>query len=431
MQKLSLILICMFTFFFGNGQAWIPTNILPANRIDDISFVDDSIGFCGQAGMIYKSKDQGRNWEKLSENPDFGYMRSIHFLDSLTGFVGTLSFGHPLKQGLFMTKDGGKTFQKILEVGNMEGICGISHHENTVIAVGTFAGSAKIYISKDRGESFQTISLSTLLKGAVDCMMTDQNTIFVSGNSADSTGGKPMIIKSTDGGATWHESLFFNSVGAGYIWKMFMNQDQSMYASVEIFNSIQDVTDNVMFVSKDLGNTWNQFSVTQTKTVNYGGIAILPDGKGWIGDQHDFLFFETLDGGETWSRAQNGVPACNRMFVFKNGHVVAAGRTIYYYDETATSIPEEPEYTDFQFNIICHPNPVSDIFQITLKAESPTFGIVELYDMEGRLVYSDVQRGFDQGDTLVEVDVKSFRSGKYIVVWKNNHRMVHESFIKR
>ncbi len=119
------------------------------------------------------------------------------------------------------------------------------------------------------------------------------------------------------------------------------------------------------------------------------------------------------------------------MFVFKNGHVVAAGRTIYYYDETATSIPEQPGFKEFQFNIICHPNPVSDILQITLKAESPTFGIVELYDMEGKLIHSDVQRGFDQGNTLLDIDVSALRPGTYVVVWKNNHRMVHERFIKR
>jgi len=430
MQKLILFVIYFLMIEGAWGQSWVPTNILSNTRIDDLTFLDDSIGYCGQTNIIYKTKDQGKNWEIVGFNQDLQYIRSIDFLDTLTGFVGTLSFGTLVKPGLFMTKDGGNSFQKSLNIGNNEGICGISHINNTVIAVGTFAGPAKLYKSVDRGETFNTINLSQYLSGAVDCHIVDENIIFIAGNSTSSTGRKPVIIKSIDGGSTWSESLFFNSIGAGYIWKMHFGQNNTIHASVEIVNAIANKADNVMFVSKDLGTTWDKHTIDNTNIINYGGIAILPSGKGWLGDQHDNIFYETKDGGQTWTKSDNFVPSCNRIHTFSNGAAVATGSTIFYYGGTTTATIETPTFKNLQFEINCAPNPVGEQLNITLRAESPTFGVVEIYDLNGKLILVDHEKGFDQGDNTLQVNVSNYQKGTYIVVWKTSHKMVSKKFTK-
>jgi hypothetical protein len=55
---------------------------------------------------MIKSKDHGQTWEMIQVHPDYYYIQSVGFLDSLRGWTG----GH---EHLFETKNGGSTWSQI------------------------------------------------------------------------------------------------------------------------------------------------------------------------------------------------------------------------------------------------------------------------------------------------------------------------------
>ena len=139
----------------------------------------------------------------------------------------------------------------------------------------------------------------------------------------------------------------------------------------------------------------------------------------------------TLDGGKTWSLANTFVPSCNRIHVFQNGNAVAAGRTVYYY-EAGTSETQNPiAYDELKFDMICTPNPAHNHIDLTLMAGAPTFGVVEIYSLNGQIVYTGQEKGFDEGETKYNVNVQTLPAGNYVVVWKTSHRMVSKRFVKQ
>ena len=200
-------------------QSWIKSDLPNIGRYDDVSFVNDSIGYISKSFEIYKSINYGKNWSKVSESPLLGFVRSIDFINEKIGFFGTLKNSN-IKSGLFKTTDGCKTIQKVLELADDQGICGISHFNQSVIAVGTYAGNPTLHFSDDAGETFVKIHLDSLMDGAVDCHMVSELKWYVSGQASNNLDLKPTIIVTENGGKTWKTSLLPSVNSKGFIWKM-------------------------------------------------------------------------------------------------------------------------------------------------------------------------------------------------------------------
>ena len=145
-----LLLLLFLGTSFSQGSWRTAANAPKFNRIDDISFTNDSTAFMGQDGKVYRSVDGGDNWTQIGSLPNNAYIRSIEFLDDSIGYIGTI-YDAVGGVGLYSTTNGGVSWTRINNsvTGGMYGICGLDHKNQTIIGVGIYSEPGRFYISKD------------------------------------------------------------------------------------------------------------------------------------------------------------------------------------------------------------------------------------------------------------------------------------------
>ena len=107
-----LFLLLVSTKIFAQ-VSWYIVPGTPTNnwRFDDISFCNDSVGWTGQDGIIYKTTDRGNTWNVTDTFEVGAYIRSIEFINDSVGFVGTLAGASSAH--LYQTRNGGNSFVNI------------------------------------------------------------------------------------------------------------------------------------------------------------------------------------------------------------------------------------------------------------------------------------------------------------------------------
>ncbi|MFN8282314.1 MAG: T9SS type A sorting domain-containing protein [Chitinophagales bacterium] len=427
------LLIC--TFQSLNAQIFHATNIPRGGRYDDVTFVNNNIGYTGISSRVYKTINGGDDWtlvSRIDTNAAFRtYSRSIDFIDEDTGFVGTLSVS-TYKGGIYRTTNKGVSWKKVLEVSSTsEGVCGMAHFGNTVIGVGTYAGMPKLYVSTNYGRSFITYDLSLVASALVDCYMVDQFTYYIAGMSLDSLGSKPLILKTTDGGLTFTTVALFNTV-SGYIWKMYFNSNGVGLASVE--NNFSDPSMNgYVLRTTDSGNAW-QGHLVDTVKGNFGGVIVLNNNIAFIGDQHNYGMWKSSNGGVDWQRmpfSADTTRACNRMILLDNNKVVISGSYIYTSTGAITGTKNNKYEIAAIHTIKVNPTLVANTssVNIALEAMESTMGLVEIFNLNGQVVYKDAIKTFDKGKYNMQVDISNFSKGIYFAVWKTNEIFVQDKFV--
>ena len=128
-MKIVTIVLLVISLFISKAQPqnnleWkVLSNSPPVTtRYEDLSFIDPQNGWAvsGIPSLI-RTTDGGDTWQQISIEPPYDvlYMRTVRFINPSTGFVGTLSPGHPM----LITTDSGKTFTDIIISGRIPDNC--------------------------------------------------------------------------------------------------------------------------------------------------------------------------------------------------------------------------------------------------------------------------------------------------------------------
>lgn len=377
MKKIFLLILVSSTFL--SAQTWQPLTSIPSNtigsnqRFDDVFFLNENLGWAanGYYSAVYKTTDGGINWTLQVTGAMLGgshYFRNIEFLDENIGFLGTLN------QKFYKTTDGGTTWNLVTNITpNPNAICGLDCvGTSTVYGCGAYFSPAHIIKSTDSGNTWQFIDMSAYANALVDINFLDENTGFVSGNNA--TGG--VILKTTDGGITWTQLLNTGTNG-DYVWKLqVLNSNNNV-----IFGSVEAASPNIgrLAKSSDGGATWTLQNAPETMIQ---AVGFLDENHGWMGG-HTTGFYETLNGGATWTNTGIG-SNLNRIF-FIGDIAYTSGRTIYKMSSVLSN-------TDFQeqnrvdLNVKVSPNPLTDKLNIEINFLAEDHLIIDLYDNSGKLV---------------------------------------------
>ncbi len=270
-------------------------------------------GNISQGDGVYKSTDGGKTWKNvgLTDTRSIGKV-SIDPKDPNVVYVAAV--GHPwgsnTERGLFRTRDGGKSWQKVLYVNEKTGAVDIAMdpRDSRVLYVSTWqvlrhpwgidtnGPGSGIYKSTDGGDHWAQLT-ADLPKG-------DKGKIGLTVSNVDSN-RVWATIEAEDGGGVW------KSDDAGKTWKL-MNDDFSVrgrqyyyghiFADPQELDTVYTFSSKGFFKSKDGGKT---YSTLRAPHGDYHDLWIDPKDHQRMVNANDGGATITFNGGATWSTLDN------------------------------------------------------------------------------------------------------------------------------
>ena len=261
---------------------------------------------------VYKSADRGRTWSfiGLKEAGQIGRVR-VHPGDPNLVYVAALghAFGPNPERGVFRSRDGGRTWEKVLFVSDSTGVVDLSmdptnpqilyaaawRGERKPWAVISGSSDSGVYRSKDGGDTWQKVTngLPTGIVGRIGVAIAPSNPrrIYVIAQHEE-VGG---LYRSDDGGETFQfvnpdRKLFERAWYYGHV-----------YVDPKDENTVYDLTPR-LYKSTDGGRSFSP--VPQHHGDNHD-LWINPDNPRIIASSDDGGASVTVTGGKTWSTILN------------------------------------------------------------------------------------------------------------------------------
>ncbi len=422
-MKRIVILSSVFIFLVLHSFAqsgWSECNVpsvIMQGRTDDIFMSDTQIGYACNSGYILKTIDGGNNW--ITIKIDTMYHRSVEFVNTQKGFVG--SFDRYLQGSniLIKTLDGGSTWTDltpILDVRARGGICGMAIPDsNTIYGCGNYyQDSAYIVKSIDGGNTWSFIDMHTYATSLIDMHFLNKDTGFATGK-----GPLPLeaavILYTTDGGQSWTYK-FQDTVSFSYCWKIQHLTDQIYYASIEDWDVSQR---GRILKSTDGGITWN-IQIVPYLVFGQGlqGIGFIDSLVGLTGGD-SWPTILTVDGGVSWDTTSI-CPRVNRVLRVNDTLLFASGHGIWKYSPTSTGIQSVSGSITPSVLLNCYPSPANKYLKVDINFIHSTHALILLLDIRGRRVKVIENGDKEKGNYQYQIDTDNLPKGIYFVVAKTH-----------
>ena len=264
---------------------------------------------------VYKSTDAGRSWSfcGLREAGQIGSVR-IHPANQDIVYVAAVGqpFGPNPERGVFRTRDGGKSWQKVLFINDRTGAVSLAMNPSnpneiyagawraerkpwTIISGGP-ASEDGLYKTTDGGDHWTRLSkgLPTRLIGKIDIDVARSNPrrVFV---ILEAPGKEAGVYRSDDAGATFVQVSSEPELIARPFYFTYIDVDPRDENTVWV-NNLR------LYKSGDAGRTWHD---VPTPHVDNHGMWINPDNPEIMIQSNDGGANVTLDGGRSWSTQYN------------------------------------------------------------------------------------------------------------------------------
>ncbi|MCI0695966.1 T9SS type A sorting domain-containing protein [candidate division KSB1 bacterium] len=277
------------TFFSGvfrstnNGERWAQTS-LKGGQIRAFAINKSGHIFAGTDGAVYRSINNGSNWQLLSSGLQNTNIYALVINSSGHLFAGTVGFGQNEINGVFRSTDNGNTWTQV-GLPNT-GVYALAVNAAGDIFAGT--GGSGVYRSSDSGDSWVQTGLTNIY--VITIFVNSTGEILAGTNF----GG---IVRSTDNGDTWAQ------IGLP-------NFSVSAFATNASGHLFAGTSERGVFRSIDNGNTW---TATGLKINYISSLAVTSSGQLLAGVSGSFSganlnggVFRSDDNGETWR--QIGLP---------------------------------------------------------------------------------------------------------------------------
>ena len=321
------------------GLTWVPVadGQIPTGSIGaiDVSDSNPNIVYVGTGSEairsnvilgrgVFKSSDAGRTWQSvgLREIGQIGQLK-IHPKNPDIAYVAAIGnpFGWGPDRGVYRTKDGGKTWQKVLFINEQTGVVSVAinwQNPNEVYA-GAWRGQRKpwtivsggpaaeggVYKTTDGGDHWVRTSNGfpddLVGKVWIDVAQSDPKVLYA---QVEAKGAKGGLYRSGDAGSSWTLVNSSQSLRARpfYFNKVFVNpRDEN-----EVW-----VTELALHRSTDGGKTFT--NIAEPHGDNHI-VWINPDNPKIMIETNDGGANITQDGGRSWS-SQNNQPTAEMYHV--------------------------------------------------------------------------------------------------------------------
>lgn len=425
-----LVFALLILFVVEAGQAQVvseyweplpnsPHRINQFSRHDDIFFISATTGWIvNLSGEIFHTVDGGATWVQQA---DLSVpLRSVGFASEQVGWAGTLD-GEAV---LFETRDGGATWTDITDqLGNLvpEGICGLwVVNEQVVYGVGQFNGPPRLIKTTDGGVTWSGQDLSSQIGTLVDVYFFDeQRGVIVGGSNPELREGNVVVLMTEDGGATWQVRHQGQSTDGEWGWKIAFPTPTTGYVSVESFEP-----GGRLLKTTDGGQTWHPLFIAESTPLQ--GIGFGTATLGWVSGRGQT--WQTEDGGATWQQIElDG--RINRFRLFGDSLGYAVGNHVSRFSPTMPTALEEQPPMPHAFRLEQnHPNPFSGVTTVSYVLSRAAEVSLVVYDVLGRRITTlveeqqqpDIHRIDWDGTTEANVPVAS---GVYIYLLRVGEHM--------
>jgi len=333
MEKAVFLLVCFFMVlchesYTQKDYSWKKLSTEPyRGKQDDIYFINEKTGwYINGYGRIYHTKDGGQTWTKQLEK-EGTFFRCIAFIDSLTGFAGTVGTDYfpnvTDTVPLYRTVDGGKNWSPVSYSGKyVKGLCAldivkeqyINHGEigykYHIYGVGRVGSPANLIVSHDGGISFESMDMSTNCSALYDIKMLTKNEGFACASTTeDIEMSHACILQTKDGGKTW-KTVYESNRPFEISWKISCPTKKTAYATIQNYNPDSSIITQHYIKSTDGGESWKEYELCKDYKSRPFGIGFMDENIGFIGTMN--MGYQTLDGGNVWKKIDLGM-ACNKI----------------------------------------------------------------------------------------------------------------------
>lgn len=315
-------------FTSDGGQNW--KNVTPSgsayNKYAFGDFMDDKYAWVVSVAQpidnsvsVLRTSDGGQHWQSSTISAsEVAVMDSPHFLTTQEGFLELETFGGPgagsEPVGIFHTTDGGQSWTEISDTEHAGGLprgglkTGISFKDvHNGWATGEDASNTPwLYMTSDGGHTWK-LQLLKNLPGSIGAASTSMHytttpPVFFGNNgflpiqvqgslsgSASSNVNGMMVLKSTDGGASWFTD-----------WKANPNTLTTFTSNDPYIASVRNAwatdQDGNVYGTSDAGENWSKLAskVDMLQALNFVDASY---GCGISGTK----LWQTTDGGHNWS----------------------------------------------------------------------------------------------------------------------------------
>jgi photosystem II stability/assembly factor-like uncharacterized protein len=348
-----LCLSLLTSSLFAGDPSWQKLKTEPwKGKQDDIFFINEQTGwYVNGYGRIYRTGDGGATWQLLLEQKG-SFFRCIAFIDSLTGFAGTVGTDYFPNVtdtiALYKTTDGGRSWSPCSYTGPyVKGLCaldivteqvvdhgniGYRHH---IYGVGRVGGPASFIVSHDGGNSFRSMDMSPYCNMLFDIRMLDkQNGFACAASSGNMPDNHARIIRTRDGGSTW-QTVYESKRPFEITWKCSFPTRKTGYVTLQHYNPDSTQLQQRFVKTVNGGKSWKEMPLCRDYKARPFGVGFIDEEKGFIGTMNSG--YATADGGRHWTKTDLGA-ACNKIRILRDpgGRLYGYAIGVNVYKLTAT-----------------------------------------------------------------------------------------------
>ena len=413
-------------------------NLMPSFDVS-VSPIDPSIAFISTAGGLYKTSDAGESWTHIEVGfPGYHKAEKVAYDRYIPANIYLSTYhvspdAQVYETGFYRSTDGGDTWQFLnngLPGDNSYFDIAVSYYgtDDSRIFLSSYWG---IYFSDDFGMSWNLCSNGippNTFINALGVAPSDENTI------AAGTGWvNNRIFLSTDRGRSWEESINYpDSIGSAVI-----DIEFDPFEAGHIYVG----TDGAgIFESSDGGQMWTSILNDLPADPDHPtvcGIAINPHNPSNIFvSSSRYGIYQSHNGGQNWEPFNTGLDttATAGYIQFAAGdtnHIYFASseRSVWTITRTPTNIYNATIEMPKRIFLQNYPNPFNSSTTIEFALPEATEVKIAIYDILGRKTSEPLRDFMPAGNHKINIDLSDFPSGLYFYVLNADKTTISKKMI--
>lgn len=279
--------------------------------------------FVGASNGLWKTEDAGTYWEPVGDDDfNYGSIGAMEFSES-DPEIAYVGLGEPQMRnnvgwgdGVYKSTDGGDNWTHI-GLDKVKHISQVRVHPSNpdIVYVGAFGDAfgpnedRGVYRTKDGGATWEKVLYKSEKAGVIDLVLNPSNPNelfavmweFERKAWGPKTGGPASgMYKSTDGGDTWSDITYANGLPEGGRGRTGITM--SAADAKKVYALIDSETKPALYVSNDLGENWefvSDYFQIIGRPFYYSHIYASPHDANvlWSPNNRNFM---SKDGGKTW-----------------------------------------------------------------------------------------------------------------------------------